>query len=330
MHSLLRAKLNPPLFGSSLVRRPRLERFDEFARGIKLILVEAPAGFGKTTLLAQWRIALDQAGIDTAWLTLDHEDNDVSRFATYMGQAIDAIRAGCLPPGSPAPAHVTEKPGGTARDLLEQIGGLERPFVVFLDDCERIQNPEIHSLLRQILDVLPAGARIILGTRKAPDIGLARLHAHGQMLEIGIDALRFSLQETEAFLRSAHGLGLATEDLSRLHACSEGWVAGLQLFALAFHATDDPKAFVQRFSGAFSDVADYLAEQVLAKQTEDIRAFLLKTSVLTRLSGPLCDALTGQTDGAQMLHRVEQANLFLQPLDDERRWYRDHTLFAGF
>lgn len=331
MHSLLRAKLNPPLFGSSLVRRPRLDRFDEIARGVKLILVEAPAGFGKTALLAQWRITLDQAGVDTVWLTLDNEDNDVLRFATYMGHALEAMGASHLSKGVPLPTHGLERQGGgTALDLLEQIGGLERPFVIFLDDFERIQNPEIHSLLRQILDVLPAGARIILGTRKAPDIGLARLHAHGQMLEISIDALRFSLLETEAFLRSAHGLGLAAEDLSRLHACSEGWVAGLQLFALAFHATDNPKAFVQRFSGAFSDVADYLAEQVLTKQTEDIRTFLLKTSVLTRLSGPLCDALTGRTDGAQMLRRVEQANLFLQPLDDERRWYRYHTLFAGF
>ncbi|MBI5921145.1 MAG: hypothetical protein HY847_05800 [Betaproteobacteria bacterium] len=331
MQSLLRAKLNPPLFGASLVRRPRLERFDEFGRGVKLILVQAPAGFGKTALLTQWHTTLNLAGVVTAWLTLDHDDNDVLRFAAYIGNAIATLQAARPGPGSPGHSHATDRPGDyTATELIEQIGGLTRPFVFFLDDFERIQNPEIHSLLRQILDVLPIGARIVLGTRKAPDIGLARLHAHGQMLEFGVDALRFSLLETEAFLRNAHGLGVGAEDLSRLHACSEGWVAGLQLFALAFNATDDPKAFVQRFSGAFADVADYLAEQVLARQTEDMRTFLLKTSILGRLSGALCDALTGRTDGAQMLLQVEKANLFLQPLDGERRWYRYHTLFSGF
>ncbi|MFA7278459.1 MAG: LuxR C-terminal-related transcriptional regulator [Sterolibacterium sp.] len=331
MQSLLRAKLNPPLFGASLVRRPRLERLDDFGPGVKLILVQAPAGFGKTALLTQWHAALNQAGVVTAWLTLDHDDNDVLRFAAYMGNAVATMQAGGSAQGSPERTRAAARQDDyTASELVEQIGGLTQPFVIFLDDFERIQNPEIHSLLRQILDVLPAGARIVLGTRKAPDIGLARLHAHGQMLEFGVDALRFSLLETEAFLRKAHGLGLGAEDLSRLHACSEGWVAGLQLFALAFNATDDPKAFVHRFSGAFADVADYLAEQVLAKQTEDMRAFLLKTSILGRLSGALCDALTGRTDGAQMLQQVEQANLFLQPLDGERRWYRYHTLFSGF
>lgn len=331
MHALLRAKLNPPLFGSSIVRRPRLERFDGLGRGVKLILVQAPAGFGKTALLAQWRIALNEAGMDTAWLTLDNEDNDILRFSTYMIHAIEGMHGSCLPKGSPMRIRETKGlGGGTALDLIDRIDRLERPFVIFLDDFEKIQNPEVHSLLRQIIDVLPAETRIVIGTRKVPDIGLARLHAHGQMLEIGIDALRFSLLETAAFLQNAHGLGLATEDLSRLHNCSEGWVAGLQLFALAFNAADDPKTFVQRFSGSFSDVAEYMAEQVLTKQTEDIRAFLLKTSILDRLSGPLCDALTGRTDGERILRQVEKANLFLHPLDDERRWYRYHALFAGF
>ncbi len=299
------------------------------AERARLVVICAPAGFGKTTVMAEWRGRLKEQGIATGWLTLDEGDDDVSRFLVHLRAAMGAIDPACGT--SSQEEYSAEKPAaGMLMDLLECVASQEAPFALFLDDYETIRNPEVHKALRRVLRVVPPAGRIIVGTRREPELGLARLRAHGLLTEIGPPELRFRRDETQEFFLDKHGLDLEPEDLDRLQRCTEGWAVGLQLAALALGASPDPKAILQSFSGSFADVADYLAEDVLARQPESVREFLLVTSVLDRLCGPLCDALTGRSDGYEMLEQLEKANLFLLPLDAEKRWYRYHNAFGQF
>ncbi len=199
-----------------------------------------------------------------------------------------------------------------------------------MDDFEVIHNPEVHTILKQVAANLSPSHHLVIATRQAPELGLARMRVRGQLLEVESDDLRFAWDETESFLRTDRGLDLADEELARLYRCTEGWAAALQLSALALTGSDDRRAVIDSFSGSFADIADYLAEDVVSRQPERVRDFLLKTSILDRLSVNLCATVTGYEDSYELLSHLERANLFLSPLDEERRWYRYHNLFAEF
>lgn len=322
---VLAHKLAPPLSSPSQIPRTQVGLQIQQAAGAKLILLRAPAGFGKTTVMTQYLAALKEQGIAAAWLGLDAADNDLGRFGADLAAVFNRI--------DPAIALMTTDTvdvDGFALDLLNRIGMIATRFVLFIDELEAIQNPAILDLVRRMLLGLPPGGRVVAGSRDIPDIGLGRLRAHGQLLEIGPSSLRFSLDETIGLLRDKRRLALADEEIAKLQRCTEGWAAALQLAALSLAARDDHKSFVATFSGSNADIADYLAEDVLMRQSAEVQDFLLKTSILQQLSPGLCDAVTGRADSRDMLSRLERGNLFLIPLDSERRWYRYHSIFADF
>lgn len=323
------SKFKPPGVAGPLVPRARLHEWLTAAEHARLVLVRAPAGFGKTTLMLQWMHHLQAAETATAWLGLSEADNDTGRFLTYLAGALRQIDPS-LDPGPTGDAFGNEASTASLLNLLEWVASRDVPFALFLDEFEIIRNPAVHDIVRQTLHHLPEGSLVLIATRELPQIGVGRLRALRQLVDIGLEDLRFSPDETARFLRHADRLVLDDEDLYRLQRCTEGWVAGLQLAALALTGREDGKAFIRSLTGSHAHIADYLAEDVLARQPEEVRDFLLKTSILERLCGPLCDAVTDRTDGYEMLAHLERANLFLVPLDDERRWYRYHNLFAQF
>ncbi len=328
---LLRSKLSPPLADSS-IERNRIDEWLGSALHSRLALIHAPAGFGKTTVMLQLHARLQERGVPTAWLTLDEADNDVARFQAYVVGAlrtIDPSLDGVAREGSPYGAG-----NGAGEHILrirqwmtEEYG---RPIALFLDDFEVVHNAEVLQIVRGLIAGSLPGQLLVVASRRTPDLGLARLRVRGQLCEIDLDDLRFAWDETDLFLRRCRGLELADYELARLYGCTEGWAAGLQLSALALTGRADKKALIESFSGSFADIADYLAEDVLSRQPEDVRRFLLETSVLDRLSGPLCDTVTGRSDSYELLSYLEQAHLFLMPLDKDRRWYRYHNLFSEF
>src|SRR5215471_17459305 len=313
----------PPSFTSRVLAR--------LAQGMErgLTVVCTPAGFGKTTLLGDWaRRSRRQA----AWLSLDPGDNDPARFWRYVATALDRARPGtCAPLAAllrgpqqpPLEAVVT----ALINELMDLPG--EGEIALLLDDYHLIEAPPVHDSVTFLLDRLPPGLRLVLASRADPPLPLARLRARGQLAELRAADLRFTLEETAAFLREATGRDLPTLLVATLQDLTEGWAAGVQLAALSLQGHPDPAGFVATFAGSHRYVLDYLSEEVLARQPEEVVRFLLETSVLDRLCGPLCDAVTGGTGGQAMLEALERANLFLVPLDDERRWWRYHHLFAS-
>jgi LuxR family maltose regulon positive regulatory protein len=336
---LLKTKLYIPPVRPGLVSRPRLvERLDEgLYAGHKLTLISAPAGFGKTTLLSEWMA--DYTG-DTrvAWVSLDKEDNDLSQFLTYLVAAIRTVEPGL---SDEAMAMMQSPRTPAAQTVLATVinGLAERagPVVLVLDDCHHITADPVHDALLFLLDHLPPHVHLVIATRTDPPWPLARLRSRQEMTELRAGDLRFTPEETACFLNDVMGLGLSAEDVTALDRRTEGWIAGLQMAALSMRGRDDTEAFIQAFSGSHRYILDYLVEEVLDRQEDEIQAFLLQTSVLDRLTAPLCDAvLAGEagdasqtpSDSQAVLTHLERANLFLIPLDDERRWYRYHHLFA--
>ena len=324
---LLATKLHVPGPRLGLVARPRLvAALDEgLARG--LVLVCAPAGFGKTALLADW---VRSAGRPVAWLSLDAADDDPARFWRHVVAALDRARPGIAERagpllGPPAPASFEGLVTALVNDLA-QAG--EDAVLLVLDDYHLIDAPPVHTPLAFLLEHLPPGLRLVLASRSDPPLPLARLRAGGQLAELRAAELRFTAEETAALLREAIGADLPDAAAAALAARTEGWAAGLQLAALSLRGQADPAGFVAAFSGSHRYVLDYLADEVLAGQAKQVRGFLLETSVLERLSGELCDAVTGRTDGQATLEQVERAGLFLVPLDEVRGWWRYHHLFA--
>lgn len=318
-------KLTPPLASSSGVMRTQVVHQIRDAEQVKLVLLRAPAGFGKTTVMLQYLAELRQHGITTAWLSLDASDNDLGRFVTELAAAFRRIDT-AIPTQDKAHADAE----GMALDLVDRILSIDRRFVIFVDELESIQNQAVLDFLRRVLNSLPAGGTVVAGSRDIPELGLGKLRAQGQLLEIGPVNLRFSMEETVSLLREKRRLHLADEEIAKLQRCTEGWAAALQLAALSLSGREDTKSFVATFSGSNANIADYLAEDVLTRQPPDVQEFLLKTSMLQQLSPALCDAVTGRQDSRDMLTRLDRANLFLLPLDGERRWYRYHSIFAGF
>jgi LuxR family maltose regulon positive regulatory protein len=297
----------------------------------KLTLISAPAGFGKTTLLSEWRMIHLGSEYPLAWVSLEEADNDPSRFLSYLIAALQVIEADTGESvlnslRSPQPLAIES----VLTALVNEIAAIPKDFAVVLDDYHLIANEAVHDVISFLLNHLPPNAHLVIASRADPPLPLARLRALGQMTEIRVDNLRFTAEETAAFLRGVMGLDLTEESVMALEERTEGWIAGLQLAALSVRGREDVSGFITALRGSSRYVLDYLAEEVLRRQPEDTRAFLLHTSVLDRLSGPLCDAVTDRADSQEMLERLERANLFTVPLDDERHWYRYHHLFSEF
>jgi LuxR family maltose regulon positive regulatory protein len=330
---LLATKLYVPAPPPHVVPRPRLlQRIDAgLAPHVRLTLLSAPAGFGKTTLLGEWIAHTAEREPDTrfAWLSLDEADEDPARFLSYVVAALQRVHADVgvdalhLLHGGQAPSY---EPALTAlvNDLSETLG---ETFVI-LDDYHAIDSKPVNGILAFLVDRAPPQLRLVIATRFDPPLPLARLRSRGGLTEIRASDLRFTSEEAANFLNEVMGLRLSAKDVSALEQRTEGWIAGLQLAAVSMRGRADVAGFIESFTGSHRFVLDYLAEEVLQRQPDDIRRFLLRTSVLERMTGPLCDTVTGREDGGDVLELLERANLFVVPLDDRRLWYRYHHLFA--
>ena len=335
---MLATKLFAPARRPQAVARTRLaERLAAtLAPDHRLTLVSAPAGFGKTTMLSDWIAALGETDSHayTAWLSLDTGDNDLTRLLTHLvatlgsaDQSLDVAALLAFLPGDATPAL-------TALVNTLASAGVREPdaqWVLVLDDYHVITAPEVHEAMSFLLDHLPDQVHLMLATRADPPLPVARLRSRGQLIEIRGADLRFTPEEAQQFLTQAMGLDLDAADVNALEERTEGWIAGLQLAALSLRAIPaGPKVtdFIEAFTGSNRFVIDYLADEVLTRQPPEVRDFLLRTSVLDRLTGPLCDAVTTHSAGNAMLADLDRANLFVVPLDTERSWYRYHHLFA--
>ncbi len=325
---LLATKVHVPGLQPGFVPRPRLAEALGEGLARQLILVCAPAGFGKTALLADWA---RRGHRPVAWLSLDAGDNDLARFWRYAIAALDRAWPGIAervgPLLGPPPPRSFE---GLVTALINELAGQpgEDDLLLVLDDYHLIDSPPVHTLVAFLLEHLPPGLHLVLASRADPPLPLARLRAGRQLAELRADELRFTSEEAGALLREVAGPGLPGAAADALAARTEGWAAGLQLAALSLRGQADAAGFVAAFSGSHRYVLDYLADEVLEHQSGQVRTFLLETSLLERLSGELCDAVTGRTDGQAMLEEVERAGLFLVPLDEVRGWWRYHHLFA--
>ncbi|WP_342431252.1 LuxR C-terminal-related transcriptional regulator [Neobacillus sp. FSL H8-0543] len=323
---ILSTKLYIPLPRTNVVLRPFLiERLNE-GLDRKLTLISAAAGFGKTTLVSQWIAGCERP---VAWLSLDEGDHDSTRFLTHLVAALQTIseNIGESVVGSiKSPQPPSTESILTA--LLNEISAIPYKFVFVLDDYHVIDSKRIDVALIFLLEHLPPQMHLMISTRENPQLPLSRLRAQGHLTELRSTDLRFTPSETATFLNQVMGLSLSASEITALETRTEGWIAGLQLAALSMQGREDIPAFIQAFAGDNRYILDYLVEEVLQRQTDDVRSFLLRTSILGRLHGPLCDAVTGQDDGNARLQALERGNFFVVPLDDKRHWYRYHHLFA--
>jgi len=315
--NILETKLNPPAFAVTQVLRSAISEQIATA-AVKLILVRAPAGFGKTTAMAQSRQRIEATGVATAWLTLDRADNDVSRFLRCLSEAVQRL-------------GVDEPPDHAPFDAVAALAAHDSPFTLFLDDFEVVQEPAVLGLIREVIDHLPRQGQIVIGSRGLPDLGLGRLRARGQLVEIDTDRLRFNLEETSAFFGQRVGQTLPADMLTQLHRKTEGWVAAIWLASMALERHGLETGFVERFSGSDRAVADYLAEDVLDHQPKEIRDFLLRTSILRQLDASVCQTLNPRADCAAILDQLAASNLFITPVTGGAApTWRYHSLFADF
>jgi LuxR family maltose regulon positive regulatory protein len=354
----------------NLVERPRLvKRLDEGLRlGHRLTLISAPAGFGKTTLLSEWVHVIGRVSppitaigkatpplavapgppIRAGWLSLDESDNDPAHFLAYFIAALSRVEGieatigeralGMLQSPQPPPSEAI------LTSLINEVATVPDRIILVLDDYHLIEAQLIPDALSFLLEHLPVNMHLVIATREDPYLPLARLRARGQLTELRAADLRFTPDEAATFLNQVMGLSLSAEEVTALETRTEGWIAGLQMAALSMQGRADTGSFIQAFTGSHHFILDYLIEEVLQRQPERVRSFLVQTSILDRLSGPLCDAVrfggakspssyegtavTGQEDGRGMLEALERGNLFVVPLDDRRQWYRYHHLFA--
>jgi ATP/maltotriose-dependent transcriptional regulator MalT len=324
---LLWSKLWPPVPRAGLVPRASLQSLLQAGLPTKLCLLSAPAGFGKTTLLTQW-CAVAGAG-RVAWVSLDEGDNDPTRFWLYV---VEALRTVELSVGTAALAALQRTGADLYRAVLSslhsELSAVGSPLVLVLNDYHLVTNATCHQTLAFFLDHLPASVHVALSTRADPPLPLARMRARRELAELRVAELQFTGEEASALLNGSMGLQLATRDVERLVERTEGWAAGLVLVGLSLRGREDPSGFIASFQGDNRHIADFLGAEVLERQPEAIRRFLLRTSFLERLSGPLCDAVLEAQGSAVLLDQLERSNLFLVPLDDRRQWYRYHQLFG--
>ncbi len=329
--TVLKTKLYVPQPREGQVVRSRLsERLDRW-RASKLVLVSAPAGFGKTTMLTEWLAAppADGPARSVAWLSLDPGDSEPAHFWTYV---IAGLRT--LAPTMGASAlELLQSPQALPVDsvlttLINDLGGIDGHVALVLDDYHVVESREVHEAMAFLLDHLPPQLHLFIVSRSDPPLPLARLRARGELVEIRAADLRFTLSEAAAYLNGTMGLRLTGDDVATLEGRTEGWIAALQLAALSMQGRDDATDFIAGFAGDDRYVVDYLVEEVVQRQPPEVQDFLLRTAVLSRLSGPLCNAVAEGTGSRAMLQALDRGNLFLVPLDDQRRWYRYHHLFA--
>ena len=334
MTPILATKLYIPPLRKNVVSRPRLiERLNEgLCRdqgfGPQLTLISAPAGFGKTTLVSAWAAGCDRR---IAWLSLEEGDSDPARFLTYLVAALRTVAPDIgegvlrvLQAAQPQPADIE----ALLTALLNEITTLPDNIVLVLDDYHVIDAKAIDDGVTFFIEHLPPRLRLVIATREDPPLPLARLRARDQLTELRAADLRFTPAEAAEFLNQVMGLSLSTEDIAALEDRTEGWIAGLQLAALSMQGHQDVHGFVRAFAGDHRYIVDYLVEEVLQRQPEPVRSFLLQTAILDRLNGPLCDAVTGHAGSNVRLEALERGNFFVVPLDDRRYWYRYHHLFA--
>jgi LuxR family maltose regulon positive regulatory protein len=326
---LLATKLHVPRLRRASVARGRLTERLQRGAGARLTLISAPAGFGKTTLLAEWAALRPDAEHSVAWVSLDEGDGAPVSFWTYIVSALDGVAPGVglralslLRESRPRPIEVV------VAALLNDLSALQRHIGLILDDYHTVEGPDLEPGMSYLLEHLPAQLRLVIATRADPALPLARLRARGELVEIRAADLRFTAAEATEYLHQSMGLDLAAHEIATLEGRTEGWIAALQLAALSMQGRDDVAGFIAGFAGDDRYIVDYLAEEVLQRQPERVRTFLLRTSILGRLTGSLVDAVTGQDGGRGMLESLERGNLFLVALDDRRQWYRYHHLFA--
>ena len=325
---LVETKLHVPTSRRTLVPRERLLARLAGATDAKLLLVSAPAGFGKTTLVTEWLATVADGGAAVAWLSLDERDDDPTVFWSYVLATLHAAA-----PGGVSGARALLDSGNTPNEvvlttLVNELHAVDRDIVLVLDDLHVIDRSDIHEGLTSLLDHLPPRTHLVITSRADPPLPLARLRARGELVELRAADLRFTADEAAEYLNGAMGLQLTADDVATLDARTEGWIAALQLAALSMQGRDDVASFIAGFAGDDRFIVDYLAGEVLQRQPEAVREFLLQTSVLDRLHGSLCDAVTGTTGGKARLEALDRENLFVIPLDDRREWYRYHHLFA--
>ncbi|ESA35301.1 atp-dependent transcriptional regulator [Leptolyngbya sp. Heron Island J] len=322
---LLETKLYLPQWTTDRVSRPML--IDRIYPKRKLTLISAPAGFGKTTLLSEWISALPKRSV--AWVSLDRSDNTPASFWTYVITALQSIQPNI---GKRALSLVQSSQPPEIEAilllLLNELTVIKADVALVLDDYHSIETQAIHDGIGFFLSHLPTQVHLIIASRADPPLSLARLRSHGELTELRVSDLRFTPDEAAAFLNQGMGLEISVGDVAALEQRTEGWIAGLQLAALSLQGREDVSDFVAAFSGDDRYIVDYLLEEVLQRQPDRVRHFLLQTSLLDRLSGSLCDAVTGQNNGQSMLETLERGNLFIIPLDNKRQWYRYHHLFA--
>ena len=327
---------------SEIVARPRLIEQLNAGPNRRLTLVSAPAGFGKTTLVAEWLSGVDSCH---AWLSLDEDDNDPLRFFAYLVAALQQVdphigQAALAMMQSPQPLL----PQALLTALINDVAAVPAPFILVLDDYQVIHTLPIHQQLAFLLEHQPPQMHLVIATREDPPLPLSRLRVRGQMVDVRQADLRFTEEETASFLRHVMRLALSPDDVAALQQRTEGWIAGLQLVALSLRGHDDARQLVQSFTGSHRYVLDYLIEEVFQRQPAGVQDFLLRTSILDRFTAPLCDVVVGISESVSqrtdepltrslansqaVLEYLERANLFIVPLDQARQWYRYHHLFA--
>ena len=294
-----------------------------------MTLLSAPAGYGKSTLINEWA---HQVGLPVAWLSLDAGDNDPTRFLVYVIAALQKIDEsigddllGVLNSSQPIPMDAL------LTVLINQVNDISKEIILVLDDYHLIDAQPVHVAVSFLLEHQPTNLHLVISTRSDPRLPIAGLRGRGQLSELRQNDLRFTIDETAVFLNQVMGLNLSVDEISVLASCTEGWIAGLQMAAISMLGQEDIAGFIRNFTGSHRYIIDYLVEEVLQRQPDIVQTFLLRTAILDRLSGPLCDAVTGftgQTDCQTILKRLERSNLFVVPLDNERRWYRYHHLFG--
>ena len=325
---LVETKLYLPRLRRSLVARPRLSGRLSRGSDARLTLISAPAGFGKTTVLTTWLSATVTENRSVAWLSLDESDRQPATFWTYvitaLQTAVPGVGASVLPLLQSAQPPIES----VLAAMLNELSAVPNDVDLVLDDYHLVDGPDVRAGMVFLLEHLPPHVHLVISTRADPLLPLARLRARGELVEVRAADLRFTPDEVAAYLNDVIGLGLAAKDIAALEGRTEGWIAALQLAALSMQGRDDIAGFIAGFAGDDRYIVDYLVEEVLQRQTDQVRTFLLRTCLLDRLSGPLCDAVTGEPGGRATLEALDRANLFLVPLDDSRHWYRYHHLFA--
>jgi LuxR family maltose regulon positive regulatory protein len=325
---LIRTKLRPPFIRTRIVPRPRLQ--EQIAQGLcgPLTLITAPAGFGKTTLVAS---CVSNCGMSVAWFSLDKNDNQAGRFLNYLVASLQEVDNTI---GSEAAQMVIEPqqapPEAVLTSLINDLDSAGREIALVLDDYHLISSQAVHSAVAFLLDHCPKTFHLVIASRSDPLLPVVRLRARGQLVELRAADISFTEPEATQFLNNVMGLRLDARSVALLEERTEGWISGLQMAALSLRGRDPERVegFIQEFAGTNRFIMDFMLEEVLSRESEVVQTFLLQTSILSRLSGPLCDAVTGGQNGREVLEMLESRNLFVMPLDDNRNWYRYHHLFA--